>query len=139
MALVFDHITKLIHVESPQTLVTIQELVNACRLEEADEFGIGQAQIIRASGKDSLGDGVQTGITAVLLDGWAIAFWPGNYQATITGGNLVGAAGNPIAYVVGGPQVLNNSSAAATIVTTTGGAGSTPAQIADAVWAKVLP
>lgn len=137
--LTFDHVARLIRVGSPQTLVTIQELVDACRLEEDSWLGMAEAPILAATGKEELSSGVQVGITATLLGGWQIAFWAGNYQALITGGNLVGKLANPIAYVLGGPQVLNVQSAAATIVTTTGGAGSTPAQIADAVWAKVLP
>lgn len=163
MALTFDHATKLIGVpQADAQPLLIQSLVNAIRDEEASERGITYDQILDASGKEDLGGGVQTGITAGLRSSWKLNFAPGAYQATITGGNLADA----LARVnnTGSPQVVALSSAAATIVATGSGvtaqdkvdiaaevmsaaqaapihanvvAGQT--DIADAVWSKTLP
>lgn len=134
MALSFDHTTSRIRVSAPQVALTIQELVNACRLEE--ERDLTKKQIISASGKEALSSGVAVGITATLLRDWQIEWWPGNYTATISGGNIVAESGDPVAYVVGGPQVEITLSAAATITAADGSAaGPSAAEIASAVWA----
>lgn len=65
------------------------------------------------------------------INGWTLQFPVGNY--TIAGGNL-NATINPIA----GCYVKQTQSAAYA-VTATGGSGFTLEQIADAVWAKVIP
>ena len=134
MGLYFDHFAQRVKVTSPQTTLTIQDLVNAARNEEESLVGISNSKIIFAEGKATLSTGVQVGITATLLDNWAIEFWPGNYKAIIGGGNLVAASGDPIAYVVNGPQVVVSESAAATIVMAGGGGGSSAAETATAVW-----
>jgi len=117
MALTFDHATQRILISSPQTSISVQEIVDACREEEASALGMSDAQILSASGKDTLDTGVTVGVTAKLLDTWQLEWWPGNYTAKIGGGNLVSETGDAVAYVVGGPQVEITLSAAATIVT----------------------
>jgi len=139
MALVFNHLAQRIQITSPQTVVLIQDLVNACRIEEASQLGIADSRIISAAGKEVLSAGVQVGITMTLLDNWQLEFWAGNYTATITGGNLVAASGDAMAYVVGGPQVEITLSAAATITAGAGGgAGPSASAIAQAVWDELL-
>lgn len=122
MALEFNYHTQIINVTSPQTSVVIQDLLNAIRQEEFTHKGLGYAKIADASGKESLGGGVLTGITINLYPDWQIKFWEGNYQAEIKGGNIVGGlGGNPIAYTAG-VQVKLVQSAASTIVTSGGSA-----------------
>jgi len=121
MAITFDHSVSRVKITSPQVDLLIQDLVNACRLEE--ERLLTKKQIIDATGKQQLSSGVGVGITATLLRDWQIEWWPGNYTATIRGGNIVAASGDPVAYVVGGPQVEITLSAAATIVLAGGGGG----------------
>ena len=122
MALVFNFHTQIIFVTSPQTSVVIQDLLNAIRTEEFAHRGLAYAKIADASGKESLGGGVLTGITVNLYPDWQIKFWEGNYQAEIKGGNIVGGlGGNPIAYTPG-VQVKLVQSAASTIVTSGGSA-----------------
>ena len=122
MALEFNYHTQLINVTSPQTSVIIQDLLNAIRVEEYTHKGLGYPKIADASGKESLGGGVLTGITINLYPDWQIKFWEGNYQAEIKGGNIVGGlGGNPIAYTAG-VQVKLVQSAASTIVTSGGSA-----------------
>lgn len=120
MAYVFDFQNTLIEITSPQADVDIQELIDEIRTVEASAQGIAYPRIANAAGKESLGAGVEVGITVELLNGWQLHFWSGSYTATIAGGNLVGGpAGDPIAYTAG-VQVVLIQSAAATIVSTGG-------------------
>lgn len=149
MALAFDFYNQIISVTSPQTTVAIQDLIDEIRLQEAHLApGLAYPKIADASGKESLGGGVTTGITVNLYPNWQLKFWEGNYQATITGGNLAGGpGGNPIAYTPG-VQVKLVQSAASTIVTS-GGSALTQEEhdklmsglditIPDAVWEELI-
>lgn len=123
MAYSFDFKNELINITSPQTEVSIQDLIDEIRTAEASEEGIQYDVIAGASGKESLGSGVSVGITVELLGNWQLKFWSGSYIAKITGGNLVGGpSGDPVAYTAG-VQVLLIQSAASTVVSvSTGGA-----------------
>lgn len=123
MALLFDFDAQIIDVTNPQTSVIIQDLIDEIRSQEAHLApGLGYPKIADATGKESLGGGVLTGITVNLYPDWQIRFWEGNYQAEIKGGNIVGGlGGNPIAYTPG-VQVKLVQSAASTIVNTGGSA-----------------
>jgi len=143
MAYVFDFQNTLIEITSPQTDVDIQELINEIRTVEASVQGIAYPRIANAAGKESLGAGVEVGITVELLNSWQLHFWAGSYTATIAGGNLVGGlAGDPVAYTAG-VQVVLIQSAASTIVST-GGSALTQEEhdelfaVADNVWDEVL-
>lgn len=92
--LVFKKATRIIELSSPQTEVTIQDLVNQIRTYEGDILNnIDIPKMMTATGKDSLGGGVLTGITLRLHDGWRISAEPRagpNYvRVNIRGGNLV--------------------------------------------------
>ena len=128
MALTFDHSNSLIGVpELDAQPLLIQSLVNAIRDEEASERGMVHDQILDATGKNDLGGGVYTGITAALRGTWKLDFATGSYQAAIDGGNLADALDR--VNNTGSPQVLLRSSAAATIVAT--GSGVLPSDITD--------
>jgi hypothetical protein len=121
VSLQMDWTNKQIQILSPQTDVLVQDLVDFIRTQEAGNTGITFDQIVQASGKDSLGGVVSTGITCNLLDEWQLKFWSGSYVATISGGNLIGGiAGDPVAYTAG-VQVVIIQSAASTIVITGSG------------------
>lgn len=123
MAYSFDFANSIINVSSPQTTVSIQDLIDEIRTAEASEAGIVYDKIADASGKESLGGDVAVGITIELLANWQVQFWEGNYIAEISGGNLVGGpSGDPVAYTAG-VQVLLIQSAASTVVTTSTGSG----------------
>lgn len=124
MPLTIDYITERIKITAPTTQVTIQELYDYCKEQEVTDIGIAYNPIAVAAGKDNLGSGVQVAITMRLLGSWQIEWWPGNYTATMGGGNIVAECGDPVAYVQGGPQVEITMSAAATIVTAGGGSSS---------------
>ncbi|MGL4556570.1 MAG: hypothetical protein ACRCV5_03645, partial [Afipia sp.] len=97
----------------------VQTLVNAIREEEASQRGIAYDQILDASGKEDLGGGVSTGITAALRSTWKLNFATGAYQATISGGNVADVLQR--VNNTGSPQVVALSSAAATVVATGSG------------------
>lgn len=123
MATVIDYADFSVHITSPQTAVVVQDLLNDIRTFEADETGIVHGAIIEASGKESLGGGVQVGITMKLNDPWQLEFYAGSYRATIDGGNVVTdrADGNVIKLIANSPQIEILRSAAATIVATGSG------------------
>lgn len=134
MAITFDHSQNLINITSPQDTLTCQDLINAIRTEESSLTGIWYPQIAAASGKESLGAGVEVGITVELVSPWQVKFWAGNYIAKISGGNLVGGlSSDPVAYSAG-VQVLLVQSAASTIVTNDGSSVPTASEVATAVW-----
>lgn len=137
MALSFDHAAKLISVPQPDAQpLLIQDLVNAIRTEEASERGIAYDQILDATGKEALGGGAYTGITAAMRSTWKISFAAGAYQATIDGGNLADALSR--VQNTGSPQVLIKSSAAATVVNSSGGTAPSATQVANAVWTHAI-
>lgn len=116
MAINFDMENNLINITSPQNTLSIQDLIDAIRIQEASDEGIFYSQIATASGKEDLGGDVYIGITVNLIAPWQIKFWEGSYIAKISGGNLVGGpSGDPVAYSAG-VQVLLIQSAASTIV-----------------------
>jgi hypothetical protein len=87
--LTFLYEEQIISVEDTITSLTAQELINAIR--EAEECVIGElhTKIATADGKTSLGSGVQTGITVILLEGWVIYSTLSSGRFTLEGGNVV--------------------------------------------------
>jgi hypothetical protein len=130
-----DWDNKQILVTSPQTDVLAQDLIDFIRAAEDDEEGIVVPQIAAASGKESLGGSVATGITLELLDDWQLKFWAGSYTATISGGNLIGGiAGDPVAYTAGVQVVIIQSAASTIVVTGSGVTEQDMEDIAAEVW-----
>lgn len=128
----FNFVTSLIAVDSGVTDVDCSALYDACKLAQSSEEGIIYDRIAKGSGLDTLGPGVQVGITVELLGAWQLSFTAGNYVARVAGGNLIGGpGGDPIAYSPG-VQALLIQSANATVVTSAG-AVPTANQIADTV------
>jgi hypothetical protein len=127
----FDFDTSFIDVDSGYVDVDCSGLYTACKLAQASTEGIVYARIASGSGLNTLGPGVQVGLTIELLGSWQLRFPSGNYVARVAGGNLVGGpSGDPIAYTAG-VQTLLIQSAASTVVTS-GGGGSDP-------WTTALP
>lgn len=118
MAIVFNKLTKIITVESPDTEVTIQNLLNAIRDYEDELTTLDIKKIASAAGKEDLGGGVSVGITMTLLDDWQLAFearaGPTYIQCKVSGGNIVATnvsgAISPTAFT----QVLVTASSSAT-------------------------
>jgi hypothetical protein len=128
----FNFATTLIEIDGGTVDVTCDSIYDALKLAQSSEEGIIYERIGRGSGLDTLGPGVQVGITVELLGTWQLKFPDGNYIARVAGGNLIGGpSGDPIAYSAG-VQTLLIQSAASTVVTT-GGAVPTTGQIAAAV------
>jgi hypothetical protein len=124
--LLFDFTARQIQVQQARgSSLDIQDLINAVRTAEATEEGIQHPNIADAEGKASLGGGVTVGITVELVNNWQLKWYSdGVYQASISGGNLVGGiSDNPIA-TTADVQVLLTQSANTTIATVdTGGSG----------------
>ena len=74
MAIIFKKAEKTIFITSPQTVVTIQELINEIRDYEDNLDFTDYKSIANATGKQDLGGNVLVGITLELLDGWRIQF-----------------------------------------------------------------
>lgn len=101
--LTFFKYQRLIQVDSPQTSVTIQDLLNQIRLYEEQLINLDYGHIANAYGKQSLGGGAYVGITLELINDWRISFearpGPTTIACYVTGGNLVAInqyANNPI-------------------------------------------
>lgn len=132
----FNFQTALIGVDSGVVDVDCNVLYDAIKLAQWSEEGIIYDRIGKGSGLDTLGPGVQVGITVELLGSWQLKFPTGNYVARIAGGNLIGGpGGDPIAYSAG-VQALLIQSANATVVTTS---GTSPADLAEAVRTELSP
>ena len=115
MAFSFDFVNQRINVSADQTVVDCQALYDAIVAAQNSPEGMAYPTIALASGKQVLSSGVAVGITVQLLDGWQLVFAPGSYTARVSGGNLIGALVDPVAYSAG-VQVMLTLAAAATIV-----------------------
>jgi hypothetical protein len=123
--LTFFKNAKIIEVDSPQTNVTVQDLVNQIRdYEDNLCCAMDILQLANATGKDCLGGcpTVQTGITLTLLNDWRVRFedrpGPCTVQVSVSGGNLVAVnafCNNPIAPSTF-TQVTVESSVSASII-----------------------
>ncbi len=91
--LTFFKSEKVIQVDSPQTSVTCQDLINQIRLYEERLTNMDYPLIANAYGKQALGGGSYIGITLELVNDWRIAFearsGPDTTSCMVTGGNLV--------------------------------------------------
>jgi len=88
----FDHNLKRITVTDPQTEVTIQDLYNQGKDEEDfPHIAMTTGLILTATGKESLGGGIQVGVTLVMRNGWKVGFGDRGSptQCNVTGGNIV--------------------------------------------------
>jgi hypothetical protein len=147
MGYLFNYYTQIIDITEPQTIVEIQELVNEIRNAEFQYDGLAYPKIADATGKESLGGGVVTGVTLYLYPNWQIRFWAGDYQATVRGGNILGGLNDqPFAYTAG-VQIQVIQSASSTLVYGTGGLTTEEhnklmtgldISIPDAVWDELL-
>lgn len=91
--LTFFKTERVIQVDSPQTSVTCQDLINQIRLYEENLNNLDYPLIANAYGKQALGAGSYIGITLELVNDWRIAFearpGPDTIACTVSGGNLV--------------------------------------------------
>jgi hypothetical protein len=91
-SLSFDKLNKIITVDSPDTEITIQELIDKIRDWEDEQEQLSIYKVANATGKEELGGGVKVGITLTLID-WKITFearlGPTWTLCNINGGNLV--------------------------------------------------
>ena len=133
----FDFPASKIDVDAGVIDVDCLATYSAIKLAQASEEGIIYDQIGSGSGLDTLGPGVEVGLTVELLGAWQLRFQEaGEYTVRIAGGNLIGGpGGDPIAYTAGLQTVLIQS--AASTVVTPAGVIPTPEQIAAAILAAM--
>jgi len=113
---------RIITVLAPSTEITIQDLVDTCRINEEQLFNLQYPKLIDANGKDALGGGVFVGITATLQNA-LLAFearsGPAFAQCNVQGGNLVAidVNSNNIDPILTTPytQVIRTSSSSSTL------------------------
>jgi len=128
----FDFTASKIDIDVGSVSIDCILLYTAIKEAQASREGIIYDIIGKGSGLNTLGPGVQTGLTLELLGSWQLRFPSGNYIARVSGGNLIGGpSGDPIAYTAG-VQTLLIQSAASTVVTE-GGSVPTAEQNAAAV------
>ncbi len=118
MALSFDKVNKIITVLTPDTEITIQNLLNSIREWENELTSMDVPVIASCAGKEPLGGGVVVGLTLTLLDDWQLAFearsGPSYVQCTVSGGNIVATNVNGAIYPTAFTQVLVTASSSAT-------------------------
>ena len=137
MAIMVDFPASRIRVSSDQTALDVGALYTAIKDAQDSDVGIMYAPIAAGAGRFDLGGGRTSGLVVRLNSPWQVEFL-GTGQRTIDGGTLVGGAGGQPVAVTPGTQVVLNRPADAFGVATGGAAGPTAAEIAEAVWAKVL-
>lgn len=99
MGLSIDYGTKIISITSPQTDLTLQELVDFVEDEDARPVNLSQPSGTDAGiakdmvGKFDKGGGIKSEIILELNSPWQIQFWPGSGLTTVRGGSLVGGLG----------------------------------------------
>lgn len=137
MTIAVDFFASRIRVSSDQTALDVGALYTAIKDAQDSDVGIMYAPIAAGAGRFDLGGGRTSGLVVRLNASWQVEFL-GTGQRTIDGGTLVGGAGGQPVAVTPGTQVVLNRPADAFGVATGGAAGPTAAEIAEAVWAKVL-
>ena len=134
----FDPITKRIILDS--SAVTATELYSrSCdwlALSDNAKYGA----IFRQVGSDDLGSGLSIPPYFFLQGAWRVRPMESSHNLTITGNLFVEGGGVPVVPTLGIHQVNVNYTVPvqAQGISTSGSTGSTVAEIADAVWAKVL-
>ena len=85
MPIVFDPINKLVKITSPTTTVNVLDIYTAA-MDWADEIeNIVYGPPMMAVGKFGMGAGVFSDSIFILIDGWKIKPWSGNYMLTLAG------------------------------------------------------
>lgn len=126
----FNFTTECVCCASTITILTAQQLVDAAREAEDSSAGIRHHSIISAAGKDSLGGGINVGITVTLRDGWQIDSEATSGTFIYTDGNLVQE--NALSVFIDNPLVgYVYLGAVATSIAETGTSGLTPTEAAQ--------
>lgn len=113
---------RIIQVDSPQTSLDVQDLLNQIRLYEEKLINLDYGTIANAYGKQALGGGSFIGITLELINNWRVAFearsGPDTVLCTISGGNIVAIndySNNPV-YPTAFTQIVIAQSSSPTII-----------------------
>jgi hypothetical protein len=89
----FDRTARVMTVDAPSVVISIQEIYDQCKTYEELSANMDDLILCSAGGKETLGAGNAVAITLSLLNGWKIAFeargGPLTAACAIRGGNLV--------------------------------------------------
>lgn len=139
MALTFDASAKRIVLDS--ATVTAQAIYRAWVDWIATSDNAKYLPAFRSVGGDDLGGGLSIPPYYFLQNGWLVRPMEANQTLTITGNLFVDGGGDPVVPTLGAYNVLTKLvvPVQAQGIATGGSTGPTAAEIADAVWAKMLP
>ena len=137
MTIAVDFPASRIRVSSDQTALDVGALYAAIKDAQDSETGIMYGPIAAGAGRFDLGGGRTSGLVVRLNAPWQVEFL-GTGQRTVDGGILVGGPGNQPVMLTASTQVVLNRPSDAFGVATSGSVGPSAAEIAEAVWAKVL-
>lgn len=112
----FDFSASIITVDVGTSHIDCRTLYDAIKLAQSSEEGIAFSRIAAGSGLTAIAPGVRTGLTVVLLGDWRVQFPPGDYVATIDGGNLLGGPNADPLAASPGVTIILVQSAAATLI-----------------------
>ena len=134
----FDPITKRIILDS--SAVTATEIYSRSCDWLALSDNVKYGAIFRQVGSDDLGGGLSIPPYFFLQGDWRVRPMESSHNLTITGNLFVEGGGVPVVQTLGTYQVNVNYTVPvqAQGISTSGSTGPTAAEIADAVWAKVL-
>ena len=126
ISIAWDASPRMIRIQEPSTSVLIQDLHDTLVALEDSLDGMGFPNIVSSAGKETLGEGIQVGITLTLLNAqieFEARFGPTYVQCVITGGNIValddnGDLLNPV-FPTAFTQVVLEKSASATLAAQT--------------------
>ncbi|HET6497405.1 MAG TPA: hypothetical protein VFH61_18820 [Thermoleophilia bacterium] len=133
-----EPVDAIIHIDSPSTATTAQELHDFVEDFMASPEGMGYPDIITPEGKieDPTQPGVYSQIILVLSALYQIQFWSGSGYTTISGGKIVGGVADEVILATGGAGDVT-----VLISPVDGVTVASPGQAADiaaAVWARTL-
>src|SRR3990167_2026519 len=89
----FDFEVQIMELQSQYTAITLQEIYDTIHDAMADIRNLSQPKIAAASGQDSIGLGLATGLTVRLINGWRVKaadrIGPTVVKINVDGGNLI--------------------------------------------------
>lgn len=135
----FDGVNKLIIVNVGETSISVDTDIYSDWKEwllESDNIKYPIA--ISAIGGDPIGGGRFLGTTFFLENGWKMRPYEGNHTLSVIGNLYTRDGSSPFVQTLGSYNVLI-SMQVSNLIDTVATGGSTPSDVADAVWNKIIP
>ncbi len=138
----FDGDNKIIIVNTGETSISVDtDIYSDWKNWVLQSDNIKYPIALSAIGGDPIGGARYLGSTFFLENGWKLRPYEGNHTLTVSGNLYTRDGSSPFIQTVGSYNVLISMQVSNLIdtVSTSGGGGSTPSDIADAVWNKIIP